>query len=167
MWPYRRQPTRLLCPWDSPGKNTGVGCRFLSTNSLQIGNWCMICISNFHLTTVSIWLDKIPLSKHSSGRKSLLNSLNRGLPKVMLTCNFLSLDSKQTLVGVTEFGRMENRKGGGKLGMENLRWVWGAVSNWRALLLFRGRVGKAYSSQRVLLLFSPSVVSDSLWPHGL
>ena len=22
-------PTGLLCPWDSPGKNTGVGCRFL------------------------------------------------------------------------------------------------------------------------------------------
>ena len=21
--------TRLLCPWDSPGKNTGVGCHFL------------------------------------------------------------------------------------------------------------------------------------------
>ena len=27
--PYRRQPIRLLCPWDSPGKNTGVGCHFL------------------------------------------------------------------------------------------------------------------------------------------
>ena len=27
--PYRQQPTRLLCPWDSPGKNTGVGCHFL------------------------------------------------------------------------------------------------------------------------------------------
>ena len=27
--PYRRQPTRLLRPWDSPGKNTGVGCHFL------------------------------------------------------------------------------------------------------------------------------------------
>ena len=26
---HRRQPTRLLHPWDSPGKNTGVGCRFL------------------------------------------------------------------------------------------------------------------------------------------
>ena len=25
----RRQPTRLLHPWNSPGKNTGVGCRFL------------------------------------------------------------------------------------------------------------------------------------------
>ena len=27
--PHRRQPTRLPNPWDSPGKNTGVGCRFL------------------------------------------------------------------------------------------------------------------------------------------
>ena len=25
----RRQPTRLPRPWDSPGKNTGVGCHFL------------------------------------------------------------------------------------------------------------------------------------------
>ena len=27
--PHRRQPTRLPYPWDSPGKNTGVGCHFL------------------------------------------------------------------------------------------------------------------------------------------
>ena len=27
--PHRRQPNRLLCPWDSPGKNTGVGCHIL------------------------------------------------------------------------------------------------------------------------------------------
>ena len=27
--PRRRQPTRMPCPWDSPGKNTGVGCHFL------------------------------------------------------------------------------------------------------------------------------------------
>ena len=26
---HRRQPTRLPCPWDSPGKNAGVGCHFL------------------------------------------------------------------------------------------------------------------------------------------
>ena len=31
--PHRRQPTRLPRPWDSPGKNTGVGCHFLL--------WCM------------------------------------------------------------------------------------------------------------------------------
>ena len=29
MQPHRRQPTRLPGPWDSPGKNTGVGCHFL------------------------------------------------------------------------------------------------------------------------------------------
>ena len=27
--PHRWQPTRLSSPWDSPGKNTGVGCHFL------------------------------------------------------------------------------------------------------------------------------------------
>ena len=33
--PHRRQPTRLPRPWDSPGKNTGVGCHFL----LQCIKW--------------------------------------------------------------------------------------------------------------------------------
>ena len=27
--PHRQQPTRLPRPWDSQGKNTGVGCHFL------------------------------------------------------------------------------------------------------------------------------------------
>ena len=31
--PHGLQPTRLLCPWDSPGKNTGVGCHALSRGS--------------------------------------------------------------------------------------------------------------------------------------
>ena len=29
MRPHRQQPTRLPRPWESPGKNTGVGCHFL------------------------------------------------------------------------------------------------------------------------------------------
>ena len=36
--PHGQQPTRLLCPRDSPGKNTGVGCHFL-----------------LHLSTVRQW----------------------------------------------------------------------------------------------------------------
>ena len=28
-WPHGLQPTRLLCPWDFPGKSTGVGCHCL------------------------------------------------------------------------------------------------------------------------------------------
>ena len=27
--PYSLEPARVLCPWDSPGNNTGVGCHFL------------------------------------------------------------------------------------------------------------------------------------------
>ena len=33
--PHRRQSTRLPNPWDSPGKNTGMGCHFL----LQFKKW--------------------------------------------------------------------------------------------------------------------------------
>ena len=31
-----RDPTRLLCPWNSLGKNTGVGCHFLLHSPSQI-----------------------------------------------------------------------------------------------------------------------------------
>ena len=37
----RRQPTRLRHPWDSPGKNTGVGCHFLK--SLQLNFQPLLC----------------------------------------------------------------------------------------------------------------------------
>ena len=29
LWPYGVLLARLLCPWDSPGKSSGVGCHFL------------------------------------------------------------------------------------------------------------------------------------------
>ena len=29
LWPHGLWPSRLLCPWDFPGKNTGVGCHLL------------------------------------------------------------------------------------------------------------------------------------------
>ena len=29
LWPHGLQPTRLLCLWDFPGKDTGMGCHFL------------------------------------------------------------------------------------------------------------------------------------------
>ena len=41
--PYGPWPARLLCPWDSPGKNTGVGCHFLSF----MGFWCMSACASF------------------------------------------------------------------------------------------------------------------------
>ena len=35
--PYGLKPSRLLCPWDSPGKNSGVCCHFLLQQSDLVG----------------------------------------------------------------------------------------------------------------------------------
>ena len=42
--PQGLQPTRVLCPWNSPGKNTGVGCPFLLQGIFQTQG------SNLHLS---------------------------------------------------------------------------------------------------------------------
>ena len=41
--PHGLQPARLLCPWDFPGKNTGVGCCFLLSWNFPTQRW------NLHL----------------------------------------------------------------------------------------------------------------------
>ena len=43
---HRGQPTRLCRPWDSPGKNTGVGCHFLLQcmkvkSESEVAQWCL------------------------------------------------------------------------------------------------------------------------------
>ena len=44
VWLYGPQPARLLCPWDSPGKNTGEGFHFLlqGTFPTQGSNPCLL-----------------------------------------------------------------------------------------------------------------------------
>ena len=37
--PCRLQPSRLLCPWDFPGKNTSVGCHILLQGIFQTQRW--------------------------------------------------------------------------------------------------------------------------------
>ena len=42
--PHGLQPVRILCPWNSPGKNTGVGCHFLFQGIFwtQGSNLCLL-----------------------------------------------------------------------------------------------------------------------------
>ena len=55
--PYRLWPARLLSPWESPGKNTGVGCRFLLQRVFLIQG------SSPRLLCVWHWqADSLPLS---------------------------------------------------------------------------------------------------------
>ena len=51
------QPTRLLCPWDFPDKNTGVGCHFLLQGIFPSQGW------NLGLLHLLHWqADSLPLS---------------------------------------------------------------------------------------------------------
>ena len=49
--PHRRQPTRLPHPWDSPGKNTGVGCHFLLQSILWPSAFFLVQLSHLYMTT--------------------------------------------------------------------------------------------------------------------
>ena len=54
--PYGLQPTRLLCPWDSPGKNTRMGCQALLQGMFPTQG------SNPYLLTLLHWqVDSLPL----------------------------------------------------------------------------------------------------------
>ena len=39
LWPHWLQPARLLCPWNSPGKNAGVGFHSLLQGIVQTQGW--------------------------------------------------------------------------------------------------------------------------------
>ena len=67
LWPHGLYPSRLLCPWDSPGQNTGMGCHSLLQGIFLIQG------SNPHLLQ---WrADSLPLSHQggSQGSESVVN----------------------------------------------------------------------------------------------
>ena len=66
VWPHRLQPSRLLCPWDAPGKNTGVGCHFLLQGILPD--------PGLELMPPALQADSLPVS-HLGSPKYLLQLL--------------------------------------------------------------------------------------------
>ena len=58
--PHRQQPTRLPHPWDSPGKNTGVGCHFLlqsmkMKSESEVAQSCLILSNPVDLPGSSVY----------------------------------------------------------------------------------------------------------------
>ena len=41
LWPFELYPSKFLCPWDLPGKNTGVDCHFLLQGVFPSQRWSM------------------------------------------------------------------------------------------------------------------------------
>ena len=74
--PHGLKPARLHCPWGSPGKNTGVGCRFLfqgifptqgSNLHLLLGRWILYHWTAWeaHLPYVQIRFPVGEISNHT------------------------------------------------------------------------------------------------------
>ena len=68
LWPHRLQQARLLCPWDFPDKNTGVGGHFHLQGIFPTQGWNP---RPLHWQTGSL-----PLSHHWSPRDILQRALN-------------------------------------------------------------------------------------------
>ena len=86
--PHRRQPTRLPRPWDSPGKNTGVGCHFL----LQCINVkCEREVAQSYPTLSTLWTaayqapPPMGFSRHQT-QLGLAGSSVLGLTRVKSSC---------------------------------------------------------------------------------
>ena len=52
--PYGQQPSRPLCPWDSLGKNTGVGCHFLLQVLMLLSVKNCLVLSLFLILTILV-----------------------------------------------------------------------------------------------------------------
>ena len=74
--PHRRQPTRLLCLWDSSGKNTRVGCHFL-----------LPCMHAYMLSRFSVMSDSVqPYGQQPTRLLCLWDSLGKNTG---VGCHFL------------------------------------------------------------------------------
>ena len=68
--PYGLQPTRLLCPWDFPGKSTGAGCLCEFPIHLFLAEWPTT--SNLTSPSLSLW--PVKWSQNSSCFEELSSS---------------------------------------------------------------------------------------------
>ena len=81
--PHGLQPTRLLRPWDFPGKSTGVGCHCLLRNTHAI-------YTNFFIVLALL---KLPHSYFFYGRITKSNSLADDIPGLLFSRGVLGLSS--------------------------------------------------------------------------
>ena len=67
--PHRWQSTRLPRPWDSPGKNTGVGCHFL-LQCMKVKSEKKLLSCVWHLATPWTTAYQAPLSRDFPGKST-------------------------------------------------------------------------------------------------
>ena len=66
---YGPKSTRLLCPWDSPGKSTGAGCHFLLQGvfPFQGSNLCLMHLLRFRQILSQWAIEEAPVQCGGGG----------------------------------------------------------------------------------------------------
>ena len=79
--PVDFSPARLLCPWDFPGKNTGVGCNFLlqgiflnQGSNLRLLHWQADSLLLSHQGSPNIWIQSILHLDHLHKYQPMIHS---------------------------------------------------------------------------------------------
>ena len=74
LWLRGQQHTKLLCPWNFPCKNTGVGCNFILQRIFptQISDLCLLCLLHWQVVSLPLVL---PFSSVQFSRTVMSNSL--------------------------------------------------------------------------------------------
>ena len=160
--PHRRQPTRLPRPWDSPGKNTGVGCHFL----LQ----CIKVKSESEVAQLCLTLsDPMDCSLPGSSIHGIFQARVLEWGAIAFSkSHFSHVQLCATLWAIVRQAPLSMRFFQARI----LEWV--ATFSSRGSSWFRNWTQASYVPAVACVFFttkwlsvSGSVVSDSLWPYGL
>ena len=127
--------TRLLCPWDAPGKNTGVGCHALlqgifltQVSNRHLLHWQADSIRLYHLGRPEINRDQNKekeLIKQTRGGRTF--QAKRTASAKVLRWVSLACSRNSEEVGVAAVGRPEWPRARGFLGLPlgSGFWAWG------------------------------------------
>ena len=111
LWPHGQQPARLLCPWDLPGKNTGVTCHFLLQDIFPNQG------SNLHLLH---WqADSLTLSPQGSPYPKV-NNTNPGPYRASFSSQERQIRNRKLELNITYAWRSKQRELWKRLG--HLTW---------------------------------------------
>ena len=101
VWPHRLKPARLLCPWDSPGENTGVGCHVLFQGIFptQGSNLCLLHLMHWHVCSLPLAPPGKPLVSVKVNEQTVLDIGKMSMSLSVSCCNLdLGDRSLSTLV---------------------------------------------------------------------
>ena len=104
--PHGPQPTRLLCPWDFPGKSPGVGChRLLRVESqLSTNKCCLLVDSSYNYMLAMIASQQLQFTRPVglSVTDALRKSPAAGILEINSKHNWLSRTDKMCLTPFKE-----------------------------------------------------------------